>query len=72
MNFRIRMHSKPGIRKYYKGYVDVDAPTIHQAVSRAMKRLYTGAFPNRPSGCWVVDDVQINRLEFEAEESRWG
>ena len=72
MKFRIHMHSEPGVRRYYKGYVDVDAPTIHQAVSRAKKRLYAGAFPNRPSGSWVVDDVQIRRLEFEAEEVRSG
>jgi hypothetical protein len=64
------MHSRPGILKYYRGYVDVDAPTIHQAVVRAKKRLYTGSFPNRPSGTWIVDDVQIKRLAFEAEESR--
>ena len=70
MKFRIRMHSRPGIWKYYKGYVDVDAPTIHQAVARAKKRRYTVAFPNRPSGTWIVDDVQINRLAFEAEKSR--
>jgi len=69
MKFRIHMHSRPGIWKYYKGYVDVDAPTIHQAVARAKKRLYTTAFPSRPSGTWIVDDVQINRLAFEAEES---
>jgi hypothetical protein len=72
MNFRIHMHSRPGIWRYYKGYVDVDAPTIHQAVSRAIKRLCTRAFPSRPSGTWIVDDVQINRLEFEAEESGSG
>ncbi len=70
MKFRIHMHSKPGMWKYYKGYVDVIAPTIHQAVSRAMKRLYAGAFPNRPTGSWIVDDVKIDRLEFEAKESR--
>ena len=70
MKFRIHMHSRPGIWKYYKGYVDIDAPTIHQAVARAKKRLYTEAFPSRPSGTWVVDDVQTNRLPFEAEESR--
>ena len=64
------MHSSPGIWKYYKGYVDVDAPTIHQAVARAKKRLYTVAFPIRPSGTWIVDGVQINRLAFETEESR--
>ena len=69
MKFRINMHSRPGIWKCYKGYVDVDAPTIHQAVARAKKRLYTVAFPSRPSGTWIVDDVQINRLAFEAEES---
>jgi hypothetical protein len=70
MKFRIHMHSRPGIWRYYKGYVDVDAPTIHQAVARAKKRLYTAAFPSRPSRTWIVDDVQINRLAFEAEESR--
>jgi len=70
MNMRIHMHSKPGTWKYYKGYVDVDAPTVHQAVSRAMKRLYVGAFPMRPTGSWIVDDVKINRLEFEVEEPR--
>jgi len=70
MKFSINMHSAPGSWKYFKGYVDVDAPTIHQAFSRAMKRLYTGAFPNRPKGSWVVDDVLVKRLEFEAEESR--
>jgi hypothetical protein len=70
MKFRIHIHSRPGIWKYYKGFVDVDAPTIHQAVTRAKKRLYTVAFPSRPSGTWIVDDVQINRLAFEAEESR--
>jgi hypothetical protein len=68
MRFRIHMHSSPGGWKYLKGYVDVDAPTIHQAVSRAMNRLYTGAFPSRPKGSWVVDDVLVKRLEFEAEE----
>jgi len=72
MKFRIHMHSRPGIWKYYKGYMDVYAPTIHQAVARAEKRLYTAAFPSRPSGTWIVDDVLINRLEFEAEESRSG
>lgn len=72
MEFRIHMHSKPGIQKYYKGCVDVDAPTIHQAVSRAMKRLYAAAFSSRPSGAWIVDDVQVSRLEFEEEESRSG
>jgi hypothetical protein len=70
MEFRINMHSAPGSWKYFKGYVDVDAPTIHEAVSRARKRLYTGAFPNRPKGSWVVDDVLVKRLEFEVEESR--
>ena len=70
MKFRIHMHSRPGIWKYYKGHVDVDAPTIHRAVARAKKRLYTVAFPGHPSGTWIVDDVQINRLAFEAEESR--
>ena len=70
MKFRIHMHSKPGMWKYYKGYVDVVAPTIHQAVSKAIKRLYTGAFPNRPTGSWIVDDVKINRQRFEAEEPR--
>jgi hypothetical protein len=72
MRFRVGMHSRPGTWKYYKGYVDVDAPTIHEAVSRAMKRLLTGAFPSRPKGSWIVDWVRINRMEFEAEESRSG
>lgn len=70
MKFRIHMHSAPGSWKYFKGYMDIDAPTIHQAVSRARKRLYTGAFPNRPKGSWVVDDVLVKKLEFEAAESR--
>ena len=70
MRFRVNMHSKPGIRKYYKGHVDVDAPTIHQAVFRAMKRLLAGAFPNRPKGSWIVDGVQINKMQFEAEQFR--
>jgi hypothetical protein len=72
MKFRVGMHSKPGMWEHYKGYVDVDAPTIHQAVSKAMKRLLTGAFPGRPKGSWIVDWVRINRMEFEAEESRSG
>ena len=70
MKFRINMNSAPGSWKYCKGYVDVDAPTIHQAFSRAMKRLYTGAFPNWPKGSLVIDDVLVKRLEFEAEEYR--
>ena len=70
MKMRIHMHTKPGLGKYYKGYVDVDAPTVHQAVSRAVKRLFTGAFPRRPTGSWIVDDVKISKLEFEAEEAR--
>jgi hypothetical protein len=70
MKMRIRMHSGQGKWKFYKGYVDVDATSIHQAVAKARNRLYTGAFPNRPSGSWIVDNVQINKLEFEAEESR--
>ncbi len=70
MKFRIRMHSKPGSWKYYRGYVDVDAASIHQAVSRAQERLFTGSFPNRPSGSWIVDSVRISKLPFEAEEAR--
>ncbi len=70
MNFRIRMHSIPGNWKYYRGYVDVDATSIHQAVSRAQKKLFSGSFPNRPSGSWIVDSVRISKLAFEAEESR--
>lgn len=68
VRFRVHMHSRPGMRKYYKGYVD--APTVHQAVAGAMKRLLTGAFPNRPKGSWIVDNVQVNKMESEAEESR--
>ena len=70
MRFRVRMHSKPGTWKHYKGYVDVDAPTVHQAVGRAMKKLLSGAFPGRPKESWIVDAVQINKMQFEAEESR--
>jgi hypothetical protein len=70
MKFRIRMHSKPGNWKYCRGYVDVDASSIHQAVFKAQKKLFTGSFPNRPSGSWIVDCVQINKLAFEADESR--
>jgi len=70
MKFRIRMHSKPGSWKFLKGYVDVDAASIHQAVGRAQKRLFTGSFPNRPSGSWIVDSVHVSKLAFEAEESR--
>jgi len=70
MKFRIRMHSKPGDWKYYRGYVDVDAASIHQAVFKAQKKLFTGSFPNRPSGSWIVDGVQISKLAFEAEEPR--
>ena len=70
MKFRIRMHSKPGNWKYYRGYVDVDAPSIHQAVFRAQQRLFTGSFPLRPTGSWIVDSVRTSRLAFEAEESR--
>jgi len=69
MKFRIRMHSKPGDWKYYRGYVDVDASSIHQAVFKAQKKLFTGSFPNRPSGSWIVDGVQISKLAFEADES---
>jgi hypothetical protein len=65
MKFRIRMHSKPGSWKFYKGYVDVDAASIHQAVSRAQEKLFYGSFPNRPSGSWIVDSVH-------ASESRSG
>jgi hypothetical protein len=72
MKFRIRMHSKPGGWKFYKGYVDVDAASIHQAVSRAQKKLFSGSFPNRPSGSWIVDSVRASKLAFEAEESRSG
>lgn len=67
MKFRVNVHSKPGMWKSYKGYVDIVAPTIHQAVSRALDKLLTGAFPNRPIGSWIVDSVKINRLKFEAE-----
>jgi len=64
------MHSKPGIWKYLRGYVDVEAASIHQAVFKAQKKLFTGSFPNRPSGSWIVDSVQISKLAFEAEEPR--
>jgi hypothetical protein len=70
MRFRVHMHSKPGRWTYYKGHVDVDAPTIHQAVARAVRKLLASAFPNRPKGSWIVDGVQVNRMEFEAEEPR--
>ena len=70
MRFRVQMHSRPGMWKYYKGYVDVGAPTIHQAVAGAIKKLLTGAFPKRPKGSWIVDGVQINRREFESEGAR--
>jgi hypothetical protein len=72
MRFRVNMHSQPGRWKYYKGYVDIAAPTIHQAVARALEKLLTGAFPNRPKGSWIVDGVRINRLKFEAEEHQSG
>jgi hypothetical protein len=70
MKFRIRMHSRPGNWKYFSGYVDVDAASIHEAVNRAQKKLLTGSFPNRPSGSWIVDSVRIDNLAFEAEEYR--
>ena len=70
MKFRIRMHSKPGNWRYYKGYVDVAAASIHQAVFRAREKLFAGSFPNRPSGSWIVDSVRISKLAFEAEEPR--
>ena len=66
MKFRIRMHSQPGNWKYYRGYVDVDATSIHQAVFRAQKKLFSGSFPNRPSGSWIVDSVRSSKLAFEA------
>jgi hypothetical protein len=68
MKFRIRMHSKPGNWRYYSGYVDVDAASMHEAVFRAQKKLFTGSFPNRPSGSWIVDSVRIRKLASEAEE----
>jgi hypothetical protein len=68
MKFRIRMHSKPGNWRYYSGYVDVDAASMHEAVFRAQKKLFTGSFPSRPSGSWIVDSVRIRKLALEAEE----
>ena len=50
MKFRIRMHSKPGNWKYYRGYVDVDAASIHQAVFRAQKKLFTRIIPESAHG----------------------
>jgi hypothetical protein len=68
MKFRICMHSKPGNWKSYMGYVDVDAASIHQAVFRAQEKLFTGSFPNQPSGSLIVDSVRISKLAFEAED----
>jgi hypothetical protein len=60
MKFRIQMHSTPGTWKYHRGYVDVDAASIHQAVFRAQRKLW-------PSGSWIVDRVRIIELALGAE-----
>lgn len=56
--YRVHMHSKPGMWTYYDGYVDVWADDESCAINRALDKVKSGTFSDRPRDAWVIDKVE--------------
>ena len=56
-NYRVRLHSKPGMWEYYDGHVDVTALSDAQAERFALGKL-KNSFWDRPTNSWVIDKIE--------------
>jgi hypothetical protein len=56
--YKVWLHSKPGIQPAYDGYVAVQADDEEAAVRQAQRQLKSGAFPDRSMASWRVDKVE--------------
>ena len=61
MKYRVYLHSKAGFWEHYDGYVDVEAPTPHDAAVVARQQLRRTTFPDRPLNSWVTDKIETNQ-----------
>lgn len=60
LSYRVHLSSVPAPGStYYSGYVDVFAADEDDAISRAITKLKRGAFPERNSSSWIIDDVEV-------------
>jgi len=57
-NYKVWMRSKGGFYEQYNGFVDVYAENDTDAVSKALRKLKTGAFPDRSNSMWTVEKVE--------------
>jgi hypothetical protein len=57
-NYRVHLHSKPGMWTFYSGYVDVMAFDQAEAVTVAIRKLRRTSFQDRPLDSWVLEYVE--------------
>jgi hypothetical protein len=57
-NYKVWMRSKAGFYEQYDGFVDVYAKDDSDAISKALRKLKTGAFPDRNNSMWTVEKVE--------------
>ncbi len=55
--YRVTMHSKPGMWAGYDGHVDVFADEDDEAVDKALNKLKRTSFPDRGRSDWIIDDI---------------
>jgi hypothetical protein len=58
INYRVHLHSQPGMWEFYRGHVDVMADDETEAIKNAVRRLRNTSFPDRPLNSWVLDRVE--------------
>ena len=57
-SYKVWMRSKGGFYEQYNGHVDVYAENDGDAITKALRKLKTGAFKDRDNSMWTVEKVE--------------
>lgn len=57
-NYRVWLKSVPGMFAQYDGKVEVRASSEDDAINMALRKLRTGAFPDRTNNMWKIEKVE--------------
>lgn len=56
--YKVWVKSVPGFFTQYSGKVTVSALNDDDAISRVLRKLRTGAFPDRTDSMWKIESVE--------------
>jgi len=56
--YKVSVESKPGFYTQYKTIISVFAECDETAKNKALRKLKTGAFPDRSNSMWTVTKIE--------------